>query len=258
MTSGCSRWWATCCGFGRASPLPLADGPERELVVTVSDGRQSAALTLQIGVTATGFNNGGTVDVMESHESTAGFRWVSPSNLFSMRMSHEIATIRDYGSLDLFQMRDGGAVAVEQPAVIDLLDGYITFSGKSLAARVWTIYETVLNREPRHGEMAALCREPRGRRRAGGLDRGSAEGGEFVSTFGNLNNLGFAERMYRNSTGVVDQNGAAWHAGNLDQGRARSTVANGFVNWRIDSLKHADQRAENGGLFRAARLGRGA
>lgn len=66
--------------------IPLADGPERELVVTVSDGRQSAALTLQIGVTATGFNNGGTVDVMESHESTAGFRWVSPSNLFSMRM----------------------------------------------------------------------------------------------------------------------------------------------------------------------------
>jgi hypothetical protein len=40
-----------------------------------------------------------------------------------------------------------------------------------------------------------------------------------------------------------------FHTGRLDNGVTRAKVADGFINWRIDSLKHADQRAENGGLF---------
>ena len=68
--------------------IPLADGPEREVVITVSDGFQSSALTLSIGVTALGINNGGTVDLLETHEAAHGFHWADSNNLFSLRMSH--------------------------------------------------------------------------------------------------------------------------------------------------------------------------
>ena len=229
--------------------IPLADGPERDLVITVSDGFQSAALTLSIGVTALGINSGGTVDLMESHESANGFRWAGPGNLFSLRMSHEISSIRDYGSIIHLQMRDGSGVTVEQPAVIDLMDGYITFSGDGLPARVWAIYETVLNRDPRHGEMAAGV----ARLAAGATTQALAgdllASAEFAARFGGRSNAGFAELMYTNSVGWTDAGGVGFHAARLDQGRSRAALVDDFVTWRLDSLGHGRTRAENGGLF---------
>ncbi len=229
--------------------IPLADGPERELVVTVSDGRQSSALTLQIGVTALGINGGGTVDLLETHEAAHGFHWAGPGNLFSMRMSYEIASIRDFGALIHIQLRDGGTVTVEQPAVIDLMDGYISFSGDGLAGRVWTIYETVLNREPRHAEMAAGVA-----RLAAGTTHEALAGellasAEFASRFGNRSNAGFTELLYLNSVGWSDTGGIAFHSGRLDQGLSRAALTADMVNWRLNSLNHADQRAANGGFF---------
>jgi hypothetical protein len=229
--------------------IPLADGPERELVITVSDGFQSSALTLSIGVTALGINSGGTVDLLETHEAAHGFRWAGPGNLFSMRMSHEIASIRDYGSIIHLQMRDGSGVTVEQPSVIDLMDGYITFAGNGLPARVWAIYETVLNRDPRHGEMAAGV----ARLAAGGTTQALANdllaSAEFASRSGGRSNTGFAELMYANSVGWIDSGGVGFHAARLDQGRSRADLVDDFVKWRMDSLGHGRQRAENGGLF---------
>lgn len=233
--------------------IPLADGPEREVVITVSDGRQSQAFTLSIGVTALGINNGGLVDLMERHESQAGFSWVgaasSTSNLFTMRMSFEIASLRDYGSIIHIQMRDGSSVTVEQPSVIDLLDGSITFSGSGLAGRVWAIYETVLNRDPRHGEMAAGVAKL-----AAGVSTATLAGellssAEFASRFGSASNTGFAEMLYRNSVGWVDQGGTMYHGDRLGQGLSRAELVEDFVEWRVDSLGHANQRAANGGLF---------
>jgi hypothetical protein len=229
--------------------IPLADGPERELVITVSDGLQSAALTLSIGVTALGINDGGTVDLLESHESAHGFRWAGPGNLFSMRMSHEIASIRDYGSIIHVQLRDGGAVTFEQPAVIDLLDGYITFAGDGLAGRVWAIYETVLNRDPRHAEMAAGVARLAGGGTTQALAGDLLAGTEFAGRFGERTNTGFAELMYTNSVGWTDAGGISFHAGRLDRGLSRAALVEDFVKWRVDSLGHARQRAENGGIF---------
>jgi len=229
--------------------IPLADGPERDVVITVSDGLQSSALTLSIGITVPGVNNGGTVDIMETHESEAGFRWASQNNLFSMRMSYELSSIRDFGTLIHIQMRDGGSIMVQQPAVIDLLDGYITFSGTGFAARAWTIYETILNRDPRHGEMAAAVARLAGGTTQETLAAELLASAEFTASFGSLSNAGFAERLYRNSVGWTDQNGMNWHTSRLDNGVTRAKVADGFITWRIDSLRHADQRAENGGFF---------
>ncbi|MBX9750436.1 MAG: DUF4214 domain-containing protein [Roseococcus sp.] len=229
--------------------IPLADGPERDVVITVSDGRQSSAMTISIGVTALGINNGGTVDLLESHEAAFGFRWAGPGNLFTMRMSHELASIRDYGSIIHIQLRDGGSVTFEQPAVIDMLDGYISFSGDGLAGRVWTIYETLLNREPRHAEMAAGVE-----RLAGGASNQTLIGevmatAEFANGFGALSNSAFANQLYLNSVGWTSASGVAFHAGNMDRGTSRSQVVNEFVTWRLDSLNHADTRAANGGFF---------
>ena len=227
--------------------IPLADGPERPLVITVSDGTQSAALTLQIGVTVPAI--GGVVDLLEAHERQGGFQWAAPGNLVSLHMSYDLASIRDYGALNHIQLRDGRTITVEQPRVIDLLDGYISFSGDGLAGRVWAIYETVLNRDPRHGEMAAGV----ARLAAGGsgqeLLAGLLGGSEFSASFGTLSNTALADRFYRNSVGWVDQGGVAYHASNLANGRSRASVAEDFVNWRLDNLNHADTRAENGGFF---------
>ncbi len=229
--------------------IPLADGPEREVVITVSDGRQSSALTVSIGITAAGINNGGTVDLLETHESAHGFSWAGASNLFSLRMSHDIASIRDFGSLIHIQLRDGGSVTVEQPAVIDLLDGYITFSGDGLAARVWTIYETLLNREPRHGEMAAgVQRLAEGASNRTLISEVMATA-EFANGFGQLSNSGFVNQLYINSVGWTSSSGLNSHTANLDRGVSRAQVANDFVNWRLDALNHADTRAANGGFF---------
>lgn len=233
--------------------IPLADGPERDVVITVSDGRQSQAFTLSIGISALGIGGGGNVDLMERHESQAGFKWVgaatSMSNLFSMRMSHEISALRDYGTILHFQMRDGSSVTVEQPSVIDLLDGYITFSGRGFAGQVWTIYETVLNREPRHGEMAAGVFKLAAGQSSASLARELLASGEFTSSFGNRSNSGFVELIYLNSNGWVDPGGVVFHSTRLDQGTTRAQVVADFVQWRIESLGHADQRATNGGLF---------
>lgn len=229
--------------------IPLADGPQRDVVITVSDGRQSSAFTLSIGVTASGINNGGTVDLLESHETAFGFRWAGTGNLFSMRMSHEIASIRDFGALIHIQLRDGGSVTVEQPAVIDLLDGYITFSGKGLAGRVWAIYETLLNRDPRHGEMAAGVERLAGGASSQTLISEIMATPEFANGFGRLSNSAFANQLYLNSVGWTSASGVAFHAGNMDRGTSRAQVVNDFVNWRMDSLNHADNRAANGGLF---------
>jgi len=229
--------------------IPLADGPERNVVITVSDGKQSAALTLSIGITLPGVNNGDPVDIMETHESEAGFRWAAQNNLFSMRMSYELSSIRDFGTLIHLQTRDGGSIMVQQPAVIDLLDGYITFSGKGLAGRVWTIYETVLNRDPRHGEMAAAVARLAGGTTQEALVAELLASAEFNASFGALTNRAFVEALYRNSVGWTDQNGMNWHTSRLDTGVTRSKVADDFIKWRMDSLRHADQRAENGGIF---------
>ena len=55
--------------------IPLADGPLRPVVITASDGTQSAALTIHIGITSPGLNDGGVVDLLELHETAHGFRW---------------------------------------------------------------------------------------------------------------------------------------------------------------------------------------
>jgi Domain of unknown function (DUF4214) len=229
--------------------IPLADGPERDVVITVSDGRQSSAQTVSVGVTALGINNGGTVDLLESHESAHGFSWAGAGNLFSLRMSHEIASIRDFGALIHLQLRDGGSLTVEQPAVIDLLDGYITFSGDGLAGRVWAIYETLLNREPRHGEMAAGVQ----RLAEGATNQALATdilgSAEFASAYGQQSNSVFVNQLYLNSAGWTSASGVAFHAGNLDRGISRAQVTDDFVSWRLDSLNHADVRAANGGFF---------
>jgi hypothetical protein len=229
--------------------IPLADGPQRDVVITVFDGRQSAALTVSIGVTATGINNGGTVDLLETHESAHGFHWAGPGNLFSLRMSHEMASIRDFGALIHIQLRDGGTITIEQPAVIDLLDGYISFSGDGLAGRVWAIYETLLNREPRHGEMAAGVQ-----RLANGASNQSLAGeildnAALSGHLGQLSNTDFVNQLYLNSAGWTSASGVTFHAGNLDRGTSRAQVASEFVTWRLDSLNHADTRAANGGFF---------
>jgi hypothetical protein len=206
-------------------------------------------MTISFGVTALGINNGGTVDLLESHESAFGFRWTGTGNLFSMRMSHEISAIRDYGALIHIQLRDGGSVTVEQPAVIDLLDGYITFSGDGLAGRVWAIYETLLNREPKHGEMAAGVQRLAAGASSQTLISDVMATAEFTSSFGQLSNSAFANQLYLNSVGWTSASGVAFHAGNLDRGATRAKVANDFVTWRLDALNHADTRAANGGFF---------
>jgi hypothetical protein len=229
--------------------IPLADGPERDVVITVSDGRQSSALTVSIGVTASGINNGGTVDLLESHESAHGFSWAGRGNLFSLRMSHDIAAIRDFGSLIHIQLRDGGTVTIEQPAVIDLLDGYISFSGDGMAGRVWAIYETLLNREPRHGEMVAGVQRLAGGATNQMLISEVMATAEYTNALGQLSNSAFASQLFLNSVGWISNSGVNFHAGNLDRGASRAQVANDFVTWRLDTLNHADTRAANGGFF---------
>lgn len=95
--------------------IALADGPERALVITVSDGNQSSALTLYISITVPGIGGGEPVDLLGSHEGVAGFHWATAGNLVSLHMSYDLASVRDYGSLIHIRMRDGRSSRSNSP-----------------------------------------------------------------------------------------------------------------------------------------------
>lgn len=227
--------------------LGLGDGPHRQVVVEVSDGRQSSAFTLDIDVTAPSATGDKPVDVLESYETQSRFHW-SGNVVVGDWMVHQLNAVRDYGDLISVQLDDGASVLMQQPLRIDLLDGYLTFDGSGYEGRVWTIFETALDREPSNWEMwSTIYRLAFGtpQRQIMGELLGSAE---FQQKFGALNHLDLAERLYINSTGKTNPDGAAYHAARLDRGMGVDQVGSDFVDWRF-ALGDPQGRATDGGLF---------
>lgn len=221
--------------------LSEADGPIRSVAIEVSDGTQSSAFTVSFNVTDPRAPSGQLANLLVPGASKAGFRWQDPDTLMGDVMSSDIAAIRDYGSLLNITLDNGHSLWVNEPRVMDLLDGRIFFNGDSRAVRIWNLYETLANREPTLTEMGIVHHWLD----AGGselvLRQASLGGPQFTS----MSNLELVRNFYENSMGWVDKVGLTYHAARLDAGLPRERLLLDFMNLRR-GMNHEEARAEQG------------
>ena len=224
--------------------LSLTDGPVRPVVIDVWDGTQSAAFSLDIPVALPG-SGAQAIDVFESHERRDGFYW-SNGSIVGNHMSYEVASLRDQGAFTTLAMRDGATLIFEEPTSLKLIDGTVHFSGDSQAAWLWSVVDTVLNREQtnvemwaNHGVVGSLISHR-------DFVRLLISSDEFQNNFGTLGNKQFVERLYLNVSGTINASGVTYHAGRLDQGIDRAQVVEEFMVWRKDGLGQTEARADQG------------
>lgn len=223
--------------------LSVTDGPMRSVVIDVWDGHQSSAFTLDFQVTLPG-SGGQAIDLFESHERIDAFYW-SNGSIIGNHMSWEIASLRDQGDYTTLAMRDGTTLIFSEPTSLQLLDGVVYFSGDSKAAWLWSVADTVLNREATNTEMFwnySIVGTAVSQRDFVNILLGSAE---FQQNFGVLNNKQFVERLYLNTTGEVSASGVTYHTGRLDNGYARADLVLEFMTFR-KGLGQTEARADQG------------
>ena len=215
-------------------------------MVEVSDGSQSSAFTLDVAVQLPGSADGGGVDVFEPHERRDGFYWTSAKALVGDHMSYEIASLKHQGEFQTLTMRDGEELIFSTPETLQLLDGTVYYGAVTPAGWIWNAYQATLHRDPSHSEMFAVSQI---------LDRTYSQktffnnlidSSEFHQKYGVLDNRQFVERLYLNSSGVINEGGVTHHAGRLDAGCARADLVKDFMYWRMDSLGLMKARAEDG------------
>lgn len=223
--------------------LSVTDGPTRSVVIDVWDGTQSSAFTLDFQVTLPG-SGGQAIDLFESHERVDGFSW-SNGSIIGNHMSWEIASLRDQGTYTTLTMRDGHSLIFNEPTSLQLLDGVVYFGGDGKAAWLWSMADTILNREHTNKEMYwnySLLGSVISEKDFINILLGSAE---FQQSFGVLNNKQFVERLYLNTTGEISASGVTYHSQRLDNGYARADLVVDFMNFR-KGLGQTEARADQG------------
>lgn len=211
--------------------LTVTDGPSRSVVIDVSDGKQSAAFTLDFQVTLPGLADH-TIDLFERHERRDGFYWANTSSLVGDHMLYEIASLHDQGSYKSLTMRDGDTLIFDQPEKIQLLDGAVYFSEDSKAAWVWSAYKTILGREPRHIEMGQAEMAVDKQLTRAEVARFLLETDEYQRNYANLNNQDFVKQLYINTSGNVSSAGVDYHARRLDAEQSRINTIESFIEYQ--------------------------
>ncbi len=215
--------------------LALGDGPQRNLIVDVSDGRQSAAFQLSIDILPDPGVGTAPVEVLVPGLEKQGMLWVGDVGVRSALRSWQIESFDRGGGMVKVTTRERGEVWFEQPSWIDMTDGFIDFSATGHAARAWLAYDTLFDRDPRYSEMQNAVHQFRFR--AGTdiqlIERLLAEGPEGAA-LQRLDNTAFVRELYGNSVSyTMAESAISWHAGRLNNGvvtRAEFTKA--LMDWR--------------------------
>jgi hypothetical protein len=222
--------------------LSEADGPIRAVTIDVSDGTQSAAYTVSFSVTDPRAPNGQLANLLIPGAAKSGFLWRDNNVLIGNVMSSDIRAINDYGKLLNIVLDNGDSLWVNQPLVLDLLDGRILYGADAGAPRIWSLYETIANREPTLKEMQSVFNWMD---TGGGSEAVMRQSAMREPQFQALSNTELVRSFYQNSVGWVDQGGLNYHVARLDAGLPREQLLFDFMNWRR-GLGHEAERADHG------------
>lgn len=223
--------------------LTLNDGPLRPITIEVSDGIQSAAFTLHIGVTVPAAGPG-PLDILKGWETSHGFSWVGTVLRADVALA-DIAAFARVGDLFRFDLRDGSTIWTERAAQVQLMDGVLAFEGTSSATLAWAAYDTIFDRAPRYSELWNFSFSLGQGLSAATLYRNLLSSAEFQSFHGTLGNEQFVREMYAHIGWSPTDSGVAYHTGRLNNGVPRESFLSDLINWRIQNVD-GGARAANG------------
>lgn len=215
--------------------LVLGDGPRRDIIIEVSDGRQSAAFQLSFDILPDPVVGTTPIAMLVPGIEQAGMLWVGNTGVRSAQRSWQIERFETAGGLMKVTTRGREEIWFDKPQWFDMTDGFIDFRPTSLPARTWLAYETLFNREPRHSEMQAAFHQLRfrGESEAAMITRLMNTGPEGAA-LQRLDNTAFVREIYANAVSfTVAESTIAWHAGRLNAGHTtRAEFVRAIMDWR--------------------------
>lgn len=234
--------------------LVLGDGPQRDLIVEVWDGRQSAAFQLAIDILPDPALGPAPVDVLVPGLSRLGLEWTTPNGVGGRLPNWELQSVEQGAGLVKVSALSGGEIWFERPAWIDFTSGFVDFSSTGQAARVWLAYETLFDRSPRLSEMQAVVHDMAHH----GLTEDyllwwmmnlAAEGRALPS----MTSHAFVREIYSNVVSwTMDESSITYHANRITNGiTSRVNFVKNIMNWRTE---FNDFRTEAQGGFFVPRL----
>lgn len=146
--------------------LGLDDVGTRPLFIEVSDGRQSAAFTLDL--TVRNPDDGGlVVQLLEPGPVQQGFAQTGATQtgtgadgageVLAVRSTQEVAAINTYGGeVREVLLRDGGAVWLPPTDGLRFTDGWVDFAADGLAAQAAALHRAATGETATGGELATL------------------------------------------------------------------------------------------------------
>ncbi len=137
--------------------LGLDDIPRRPLLIEVSDGRQSAAFTLELTVHDPAPQES-TAPVLQPGETQLGFTVIAPGTALSLLRAEQVEAIHAYGE-ELLQvvLRDGGEVWLSGIQRLQFADGWFDLALDGPAARAEALHRAILGEAATPEERAVLA-----------------------------------------------------------------------------------------------------
>lgn len=227
--------------------LVLGDGPQRDIIIEVSDGRQSSAFQLSIDILPDPAVSTVPAEFLTPGLSRMGLEWVGTSGVVGVLPTWGLQDISQAGGMLRIEAASGETVLLDRPGWIDLTTGFIDYSVAGPAARAWLAYQTVFDRAPNLRQTQHIAHDMiyRGLTEDGLLHwmiHHSGEGGAGLSS------ADFVRMIYGNVVNwTVAESTVSFHAGRLDSGIvSRVGFVKNIMDWRT---QFADFQTELAGGF---------
>lgn len=215
--------------------VALADGPRRNIIIEVSDGRQSAAFQLSFDILPDPAVGTSPVSTLVPGLTKLGLEWVTPNGVGGPLPAWRLSEVGQAAGLVKVGTQAGNEVWFQRPAWIDFTSGFIEFSTMGQAARTWLAYETVFDRVPRLRETQSVVHDMVHR----GLTEQyllhwmlnlTAEGAPLRA----MNSREFVREIYANAVSWTQPESTInFHASRIDNGIVtRVEFVQNIMNWR--------------------------
>jgi hypothetical protein len=237
--------------------VSLADGPERSVTVTVSDGRQESAFTIDFDILPAAGLPQEPVNFLMPGESKLGLSWGGVQSAMPWSGADsvvgfvpiwDIRSVTIASGLVRIDREDRTSLLFDKPRIIDLGSGLIDFRPEGAAASAWLILETVLNRPATLVEIGEYIHRlfVFGQ---GPLEQiaGLLTTGEAGARFARMTNQQFVREMYANIVPWDPGNDVVnWHSDRMALGlQTRQGLVWDLVNWRRE-MPEFQQMMETG------------
>jgi hypothetical protein len=201
------------------------------LPINVSDGRQSAAFTLDIAVAAPG-GQPDLVTFLNPGDFLYGFFYNSPTSVTTLRTSSDVGYIENYGGARALMMRDGTALWLPTTVnQIHFADGWADLRPTGVGQQVLALYRTILQREPDSaGYWNWTSQLASGATTLLQMTQSFIASPEYVARIGNPDDPTFLTQLYYDAFGrAPDAKGYANNLARLASGLSRAQLIDAFL-----------------------------